>query len=136
MGDEEGYLGQQVTGADTVHQRLEDEVAEYKVAHKGQRQNAPGPAGAAEEQQDRRQRDPDKPGIAQPGKEEHDGIPGRSVQALQGSEKLQFSVHKGSFFMSSLFLGWTVSSIPFVALTERQAPPPFGSACRCLFLRL
>ena len=67
MGDEEGYLGQQVTGTDTVHQRLEDEVAEYKVAHKGQRQNAPGPAGAAEEQKDSRQRDPDKPGIAQPG---------------------------------------------------------------------
>ena len=133
MGDEEGYLGQQVTRADTVHQRLEDEVAEYKVAHKGQRQNAPGPAGAAEEQKDRRQRDPDKPGIAQPGKEEHDGIPGRSVQALQGSEKLQFSVHKGSFFMSSLFLGWTVSSIPFEALTERQAPRLLGAPAAACF---
>ena len=69
MGDEEDCLGQQVTGADTVHQWLEDEVAEYKVAHKGQRQNAPGPAGAAEEQKNRRQRDPDKPGTAHPGQE-------------------------------------------------------------------
>ena len=53
-------------------------------SHKGQRQNAPGPAGAAEEQKDSRQRDPDKPGIAQPGEKEHDGIPGRSVQAFAG----------------------------------------------------
>lgn len=87
----------------------------------------------AEEQKDSRQRDPDKPGIAQPGKEEHDGIPGRSVQALQGSEKLQFSVHKGSFFMSSLFLGWTVSSIPFEALTERQAPRLLGAPAAACF---
>ena len=64
MGDEEDCLGQQVTGADTVHQRLEDEVAEYKVAHKGQRQNAPGPAGAAEEQKDSRQRGQECAGLA------------------------------------------------------------------------
>ena len=111
MGDEEDCLGQQVTGADTVHQLN----CNFSLPCK-----------------ESRQRDPDKPGIAQPGEEEHDGIPGRSVQALQGSEKLQFSVHKGSFFMSSLFLGWTVSSIPFVALTERQAPPPFGRPERVL----
>ena len=97
-GDEELYVRQNITGANAGHQRLENEVAKNSIDEECRRQHAADPPRPAEDQQHRRQRDPDEAGVSQLGEKEHHRIQNPGAQSLQNRQKHQFNVHKAPSF--------------------------------------
>ena len=92
--DQNGDRRVHVAGAGPGEQRLEDAVPGHQIQYQRRGHGAPGLAGAAEQQQKQRERDPDLTVLT--GVVEKDGqrIQHRVVELLQPVQKCEFKRHK------------------------------------------
>ena len=104
--DQNGDGGVYIAGAGTGKQRLEDEVSCYQIGDQRDGHSQPGLAGAAAQQQNQRERDPDLTVLS--GIVEKDGqcIQHRIAELLQPVQKCEFKRHKeppvGCFMVTHL----------------------------------